>query len=602
MKNSRRLVTACFLVVCLIGWASNQSALAQNLRGKFIWSVPNSRVDVEPAKVFFRKSFEASGVQSGLLEITCDDGYRVYVNGKLVGSSTVWQEVIRYDISSLLRDGKNVVSVHAENASKSPAGLYCKLTIQMKTETRTIVSDKSWKFSPRVSPGWRQVEFDDDAWKNAFEQGFFGSAKPWGNQFNFKTEGVVSRQRQKSRLKRQGLQLVDGDRIVFLGGTYIEQMQWNGYLETVLTSQFPHLDLKFRNLGWSGDIVSGLSRAVFGSPEDGFHRMENDLMLADPTLVIACYGLNESFRGTEFLPEFEKGLRRLADLVESQQADLVFLSPMLMENLGDPLPDPQQANQRIRIYADFIRNFAKKNGLLYIDNLKPLGKATVSTTDVPAIRDRLTDDGMHPNDYGYWRIAPFLARKLGADPRECLFDINLTDQTYTATQSTVREIMFGNSAVEFTAQDDRLVLPPPPKHTPRGGKLMAIHDEIRIRGLKPGKYGLEIDGRPSILADHRQWAAGVLINRANYIQQVEKLRQTIIRKNEMFFHRYRPQNETYLFLFRKHEQGNNAVEIPKFDPIVEQLESRIAVLKKTVPVRYRLHRLAPPEKTADAPE
>lgn len=49
----------------------------------------------------------------------------------------------------------------------------------------------------------------------------------------------------------------------------------------------------------------------------------------------------------------------------------------------------------------------------------------------------------------------------------------------------------------------------------------------------------------------------------------------IRKKNEWYFHRYRPQNETYLFLFRKHEQGNNAVEIPKFDELVQNAEQEI---------------------------
>ncbi len=35
------------------------------------------------------------------------------------------------------------------------------------------------------------------------------------------------------------------------------------------------------------------------------------------------------------------------------------------------------------------------------------------------------------------------------------------------------------------------------------------------------------------------------------------------RRTSFFFHRHRPQNETYLLLFRKHEQGNNAVELPR---------------------------------------
>jgi lysophospholipase L1-like esterase len=57
---------------------------------------------------------------------------------------------------------------------------------------------------------------------------------------------------------------------------------------------------------------------------------------------------------------------------------------------------------------------------------------------------------------------------------------------------------------------------------------------------------------------------------------IESLRQMILKKNEWFFHRYRPQNETYLFLFRKHEQGNNAVEVERMEEFVRQGESAIA--------------------------
>ena len=72
--------------------------------------------------------------------------------------------------------------------------------------------------------------------------------------------------------------------------------------------------------------------------------------------------------------------------------------------------------------------------------------------------------------------------------------------------------------------------------------------------------------------------------------QVEQLRKTINAKNLLFFYRWRPQNITYLFGFRKHEQGNNAVEIPQFDPLVEAKEKEIARLRKPVPHVYELIR------------
>jgi len=59
-----------------------------------------------------------------------------------------------------------------------------------------------------------------------------------------------------------------------------------------------------------------------------------------------------------------------------------------------------------------------------------------------------------------------------------------------------------------------------------------------------------------------------------------ELRQLIVQKNMLFFHRWRPQNITYLTGFRKHEQGNNAVEIAQFDPLVEAIEQKIHALKR----------------------
>ena len=56
----------------------------------------------------------------------------------------------------------------------------------------------------------------------------------------------------------------------------------------------------------------------------------------------------------------------------------------------------------------------------------------------------------------------------------------------------------------------------------------------------------------------------------------EPLRTLIREKNRLFFHRWRPANETYLFGFRKHEQGNNGAEIPLFDPLIEARDKEIA--------------------------
>ena len=63
--------------------------------------------------------------------------------------------------------------------------------------------------------------------------------------------------------------------------------------------------------------------------------------------------------------------------------------------------------------------------------------------------------------------------------------------------------------------------------------------------------------------------------------EMQALRSEVMRKDELFFNRWRPQNETYLFGFRKHEQGQNAREIPMLDPLIEAADRRIQELKNT---------------------
>jgi putative heme-binding domain-containing protein len=65
-------------------------------------------------------------------------------------------------------------------------------------------------------------------------------------------------------------------------------------------------------------------------------------------------------------------------------------------------------------------------------------------------------------------------------------------------------------------------------------------------------------------------------------EALEEMRKAIIRKDVLFFDRWRPQNQTYLFGFRKYEQGKNAAEIPEFDPLVKAEDDRIANLQELI--------------------
>src|SRR5436190_24380424 len=50
-------------------------------------------------------------------------------------------------------------------------------------------------------------------------------------------------------------ELLEGDKVVFIGGGFFEREYHEGYIESMLTRAFAGHHVTFRNLGWSGDTV-----------------------------------------------------------------------------------------------------------------------------------------------------------------------------------------------------------------------------------------------------------------------------------------------------------------------------------------------------------
>ncbi len=90
-------------------------------------------------------------------------------------------------------------------------------------------------------------------------------------------------------------------------------------------------------------------------------------------------------------------------------------------------------------------------------------------------------------------------------------------------------------------------------------------EEVTVNGLVPNDAGY---------AELANRLSDALVGGESRQPKTE-LSQQIVRKNELFFNHYRPQNETYLLLFRKHEQGNNAAELAEFTPLIEAADKKI---------------------------
>jgi lysophospholipase L1-like esterase len=376
-------------------------------------------------------------------------------------------------------------------------------------------------------------------------------------------------------------ELRQDDRVVLLGNTLIEREQRDGYWETALTRRYPGRAVTFRTLGWSGDTVFGHARAGFGTTADGFKHLTEHVLSVKPTVILVGYGANESFDGPAGLAKFTDGLHTLLDALASARARVVLLSPPRQEDLGRPLPDPGQQNRNLRLYADAIRDVARKRDLLFVDLYDLLGAGARANPPAP-----LTDNGIHLTARGYWRSAPVLAKGLGL--AEARWRIALSADNGTVTVEGAEVAKVGKAPLRFVVTDDMLPLPLPPADP--SAKAPSVADErlLRISQLPPGRYTLHLDGQVIVTATAAEWDAGVQLVRGPEFDQAEQLRRAIVEKNRLYFHRWRPQNETYLFGFRKHEQGQNAREIPQFDPLVEKQEQVIARLRVPVAHTYEL--------------
>lgn len=576
------------------GWAASPLFAAEP---QWIWSPEQEPLTKPAMTVYFRISFEVENPQSGEIEITADNKYTVSINGDRIGAGNSWQELDRYDLKSRLVKGKNVIGVMAEN-SDGPAGMSARVTIKDKDQDkkdRTVLAstDAKWVTSTKYQTGWAAIDADDKAWKPAFVIGEFGKVAPWGNGSKLRTAPppVVF---QKKERPPGPFQLLDGDRVVFLGDTLIERAQADDYLETRLTSRYPDRQIKFRNLGWSGDTVFGESRAGFGSVADGFQQLKQRVFEAQPTVVILGYGGAASSAGEAGLPAFEKGLETLLNLLEETQATVVILSPLKQEDLGKPLPNPERFNRDRELYSQVLKNLAQSRSYPFVDLYNTLGDGKQSS-DQP-----YTDNGVHLTSYGYWAASGVIDFCLGLMPPSWNVEIDVTDKGLAAVGTKLTQVELDKTKLRFEALDQVLPYAPgpsrwfpkvmPPEIAEPIPKISIGSRILKVAGLAPGTYTLKIDGQPIVKATAAEWGEGRVISSrvAPEVAQVEKLRQAIVAKNQLFFYRWRPQNETYLFGFRKHEQGNNAKEIPMFDPLIEKDEAEIAKLRVPVPHKYEL--------------
>ena len=109
---------------------------------QWIWYPEGNPNQVAPAGTrYFRRQFSVPAgkqITAAKFNLTCDNGFTLFVNGVQAGQGTNWSQPPKLNIKEYLTSGMNTLAIAATNEG-SAAGLTGKLTVQLDDHTSLVI-------------------------------------------------------------------------------------------------------------------------------------------------------------------------------------------------------------------------------------------------------------------------------------------------------------------------------------------------------------------------------------------------------------------------------------------------------------------------------
>ena len=216
------------------------------------------------------------------------------------------------------------------------------------------------------------------------------------------------------------------DVVAIFGNGLADRMQHDPWVETVLQHHLKGMNVSFRNMSFSGDMVNKRPR------NQGFMNDGEYLQHVAPTVVFVMYGYNESFGGPDKADAHRAELVKLVERYRAlrkekgKEVRFVLFSPIAFENTGDPnLPKGTEHNANLAAYTDATRKAAEESGETFVDLFSPTFQLFLSS------KKRFTLNGVHLNADGYRRLSAIISRRLIGEKAP---DLNSLGDLYAAIE------------------------------------------------------------------------------------------------------------------------------------------------------------------------
>ncbi len=383
-----------------------------------------------------------------------------------------------------------------------------------------------------------------------------------------------------------------GDRVAIVGNTFADQIREHGYLETLLLQRYHDDPVSIRNLGWGGDMLTLRDRPT------NFPTEESTLTDHQTDVIIACFGLGESFDGEDGLEDFKQNL---ADFITSHRGKkyngktpvrLVLVSPIAHEDLGRLTPMAGKRNGQLEAYTNAMGVVASEHGVPFVDLYTPM-KYIMEEPEAP----KLTTNGIHLNSYGYWAAARYLFDKLVTGENETVREqpwrvtIDAKSGSGSAEGLSLDQVESSDKGVSFLAKEEFGPTLAPPTEGDLPPQLADLRDKLTVEKLKPGTYELAIDGVSVATATAAEWSRGVPVDSSPAHVEAEALRDAVNDKNRQFVYSWKAYNQVHIVGERRNSPSGQALpgEVIEFNNITKQ---RDAELRDRIELKTRQWRLA----------
>jgi putative heme-binding domain-containing protein len=182
-----RLARGIVAAAALLGLATGSTPSAFGFQQEatpphWIWHPSSTGKETQsfPAETrYFRKSLDVKEDSRLVIDVTADNAFSLYVDGKLVAVGNDWRTA--QHLETKIKAGPHALAVRASNEAVGPAGLLLRGGVLPLGQGVPIQTNSTWRSSQKVpeGDGWTSVEFDDRDWARALDLGVVGSG-PWG--------------------------------------------------------------------------------------------------------------------------------------------------------------------------------------------------------------------------------------------------------------------------------------------------------------------------------------------------------------------------------------------------------------------------------------